>query len=255
MAGFDFEFSFNRDHEPYVEACIRVCKGRARALGCRWRVRRLGLQDRRRCTVDGNTRRLDILGRALEHDLPTVCEGVTGRLSPSRARALGLGFADLYLLGRDTTLGEELLVLRPKSATSLYYPVYSFTDTTRASPRLGARLRITEDVLSDYGLARYESVVVLEELHTALEQTLRELLPSVDKRSRWPELLGAARDAGLLGRLTWAAPHEHLDSELLRDMTRRRNAAKHRDGDPNDDWLHEHWECISLVLERLVSAL
>lgn len=244
MAGFDFEFSFNPEHAAYVEACMRACKGRAHGLGCRWRVQRIGLQHRRRCSVDGNTRRLDLLGRSLEHDLPTVCEGVTGHLRPSRARALGVGFADLYLLGRDTTRGEELLALRPKSAPSLYYPAYSFTDTTRASARLGARLRITEDVLSDYGLGRYESVVVLEELHTALEQTLRELLPSITRRARWPELLDAAGEAGLLGGLTWAAPHEHLDSELLSDMTRRRNAAKHRDGDPNEDWLSEHWECI-----------
>lgn len=253
MAGFDFDFTYSPEHESYVEACISAAKRRARMLHCHWRVHRLGIVNGRRCVVDGQTRNLDLLGRALEHDLPTVCEGVPGGLAAKRARGIGTGFADLFLVGRHVDLGDTVQELRPKKDTTFYYPVYEFTDTTSAL-QLRARLRITEDVVTDYALGRYESVIVLEELHTALEQVLRALLPGLARDARWPTLIRAAEDHGLLEKDAYPLlDHEHSDQELLAEMTKRRNAAKHRDGDPNDSWLSEHWQCIAIVLERLVA--
>lgn len=258
MAGFDFDFIHTDAQAPYVEACVAAAKSRARQLGCRWRVQRLpggGL----RCVVDGQTRRLDLLGRALEHDLPSVCEGVRAGLSPSLARNTGLGFAALFLEGRDLSRDEGTQVLRARPALSTYYPLYDFVDGTNGSEALRARLRVTEDVVTDFGLGRYPPQVLLEELHTALEQTLRELLPSGPKRANWPTLLDGAQHAGFLSwsESDWyrVVQHRHSDSRLLADLTKRRNINKHRRSDPTDPWLGEHWDCVGYLLERLVRNL
>jgi hypothetical protein len=100
----------------------------------------------------------------------------------------------------------------------------------------------------------------VEELHTALEQTLRELLPAVQDRARWPELLKMAKKGGLLdaaaqGSWLTMTGHPHTDIELLRSLTKRRNVSKHRTADPSDTWLFEHWDCVAFLLERLVRHL
>lgn len=220
MAGFDFDFTFSDVQAPYVEACVAVAKNRARKLGCRWRVSPLpkgGLK----CVVDGQSRRLDLLGRALEHDLPTVCEGVRAGLPPNVARKTGLGFASLFLVGRDASRDEGLQVLVARPILTTFYPLYEFVDGTGGSEALRARLRVTEDIVTDFGLGRYAPEVLLEELHTALEQTLREMLPQASERANWPTLLDAARQASLLN---WSendwnrlVNHRHSDQQLLKD--------------------------------------
>jgi hypothetical protein len=258
MAGFSFDFTYADEFLPYVEVCLRAAKSRAHQLNCRWRTVRLPDAGRRRCIVDGNTRRLDLLGRALELDLPSVCEGVLPGLTPRRARQLGLGFAELYLIGRDVDLGEGVQTLKPRSGTSLYFPLYEVAPESGSSS-LRARLRLTEDVITDFGLDRYPASVVLEELHTALEQLLRELLPKVPPRAHWPSLLTNALAEGIVTdsseRWEWVTDHPHTDVALLGELTTRRNSAKHRDYDPEDPWLSEHWECVSLLLERLAARL
>ncbi len=258
VAGFDFDFTYAPEYHRYVESCIRAAKTRAHQLGCRWRTARLRNQSGRRCIVDGQTRRLDLLGRALELDMPAVCEGVDGRLAPSRARKLGIGFANLYLVGRDVNLGERPQVLKPKSDATLYFPLYEVS-SDRASGGLVARLRVTEDVITDYGLGRFPDAVLLEELHTALEQVLREALPEAPRGAKWPDLLARAQSRQLIHDAVerWAGTEEHAHNDvgLLRELTRRRNAAKHRAYDPDDPWLAEHWECSCLLLERLVSRI
>ena len=261
VAEFDFEFSCTDNQQVYVDACLKGAKTRAHTLGCSWRVERL--EDRTwRCTIHGQTRRLDLLGRALERDLPIVCEGVLGTLPPRRATALGCGFAELFLLGRDVDRGDGRQVLRELQMTSLYYPVYEFTAQSEGSERLWARLRVTENIVTDFGLGRVESVVVLEELHTATEQALRRLLPEAAERTNWPTLVDLAQSAGYLSkdsvryRLAVGPDHDHTDRELLLGdgMNRRRNAAKHRGGNPHDPWVSAHWECLSLLLECLVNV-
>jgi hypothetical protein len=160
MAGFDFDFRYVDEYLPYVEVCLQASKSRARQLRCRWRVEWLRDRTGRRCVVDGNTRRLDLLGRALEHDLPSVCEGGRADLPSSRARQLGLGFAELYLAGRDFYRGDSVQTLRPKRELSTYYPLYEFADPNRGSAALRARLRVTEDVTTDFGLGRYPPEVL-----------------------------------------------------------------------------------------------
>ncbi|MFE4230147.1 hypothetical protein ACFRJ8_19915 [Arthrobacter sp. NPDC056886] len=270
MAGFDFDFSYSVEQKLYVDACIEAAKRRAHSIRCRWRVNRFPGLQRLRCIVDGQTRSLDLLGRVLEHDLPIICEGVRGGLTPVQARRLGLGFTELFLVGRHTGKEDGCPVLRPVDETSLYFPVFDFVEPGKGSPLLQARLRITEDVVTDFGLGRYEPSVMLEEFHTALEQTLRELFPELPENARWPRLIEAAEAAGYLlaqSRSHHSKPgdeeetnaenklHFHSDKLLLSELTKRRNKAKHRDGDPLDPWISEHWQCVGGVLEIMVNRL
>lgn len=259
MAGFDFDFTYTDLQRPYVDACIRVSKTRARALSCSWRVKDLN-ERTMRCEVNGQTRRLGLLLRALETDLPIACEGVMGGLPPRRASRLGRGFAELLFIGRDVNLGDDLQTLREVKELRLYYPVYEFSPGASTPPILQARLRITEDVVTDFGLGRVEPVMLMEELHTAMEQTLRELLPQVPQNARWPTLVDRAEQAGHLSgntgrsQLEGVPGHSHTDRDLLlsEGINTRRNRAKHGGGDPDDPWISDHWECLSLLLERLV---
>ena len=257
MAGFDYKFTFSNVQRPYVEASLRASKTRARQLHCRWRNTPLGLTGIL-CTIAGQTRSLDLLGAVLASDLQYVCEGVDGTLPPRRAAALGRGFADLFLMGRDLGSEGRDLTLREVANTSLYFPVYEFTRALGMSAGLRARLRITEDVVTDFGLDRAERVVVMEELHTALEQVMRELQRD-EGGTRWPKLVERASAAGHLDleRLSLGVAHQHsLDDLLLGGgINKRRNAAKHRQGDPNDVWITEHWQCLSMLLENLVAKL
>ena len=272
MAGFDFEFSYSDDQQQYVDACLQAAKRRAHSIHCHWRVQRLPGSRNLRCLIDGQTRSLDLLGRVLEHDLPTICEGVRGGLTPTQARRLGLGFTELFLVGRHASVEEGCQVLRALKQTSLYFPVFDFAEQGKGSPRLQARLRITEDVVTDFGLGRYEPAVMLEEFHTALEHTFRELFPELPrKKANWPGLIEAADAAGYLfplsrylsqtefdeaeGSQAEGKSHFHSDKVLLNELTQRRNRAKHRGGDSSDHWISQHWQCVGGVLETMVKKL
>jgi len=170
-----------------------------------------------------------------------------------------LGFAELYLVGRDINHSDDVQVLRKRPELSIYYPLYEFANATNSTAALRARLRVTEDIVTDFGLGRYPPEVLLEELHTAFEQTFRELLPGAPDRANWPTLIKAAKAAGFLSwsddDWTSTVEHPHTDSQLLKDLTKRRNVNKHRRSDPSDLWLAEHWDCVAYLLERLVRQL
>jgi hypothetical protein len=149
-----------------------------------------------------------------------ACEGVPDNLLPKRAAALGQGFAEIFLVGRDFTLDESVQTLREVNSLSHYLPLYKLVPDA-SPPALQARLRITEDVVTDFGLDRVVPVVLLEELHTALEQRLRELLPDFPKSPRWPTPVQEAEKAGFVsskrGPLDtddWPG-HEHTDPQLI----------------------------------------
>jgi hypothetical protein len=258
MAGFDFEFTYSHVQQPYVDACLRIAKVRAHRLHCTWRTARPDARNVH-CRVDGQTRQLDLLGAVLVADLQHVCEGVDGSLAPRRSAALGRGFAEAFLQGRDTSKESKVQQLREVADTSIYFPVFEFADPSIQSENLRARLRVTEDVVTEFGLGRFERVVAMEELHTAIEQTFRELLPNAPDRANWPYLVQHADKMGMLEmrRLSMVIGHKHTsDNLLLGDgINQRRNAAKHRDGDPNDPWIADHWQCLALLLEHLVQRL
>jgi hypothetical protein len=260
VAGFTYEFSYTDLQRPYVTASERIGKARARTLSCRWRTSHDDNLLVAYHAIDGPTRRLDLLARVLELDLPMICQGVDGELPPARAYALGMGIADLFLVGRDLERGEGRQVLRPRKATSLYHPVYEIASDAASAPMLGARLRISETVLADYALGRVDDSVALEELHTAAEKVMRVLVPSSD-RLPWPKLRQECLHRGLLpdpdhfaDALTdSAAPglHAHTPEEVLAKLNEERNPAKHNPNSAVSHWLRDHWECVAYLIEKL----
>ncbi|MDQ0095018.1 hypothetical protein [Paeniglutamicibacter psychrophenolicus] len=286
MAGFDFEFVYTEVQAAFVEACMRAAKVRARALKCSWRTQRIGM-NQIYCQVNGQTRRLDLLGRVLEMDLPLICQGVLSPQSPSESFRLGLGFVNLFLRGRDSLFDEPLQILRSAKQTVLYYPVYELAGAVPAVPVLQTRLFITEEMLADFALGRIKGLVLLEELHTAAEQIMKESLNRTDKESlgqasskvsqqlertvksnpnrmSWPELRAMCQELGYFpgtkhfNLLTQDSnshiDHTHTPNEVVAELNRLRNIAKHQ-GSPDQPWIHWHWECVSAVLEYLVRKL
>jgi hypothetical protein len=140
----------------------------------------------RHCVVliNGNSRTIDLLGHRHERDLPLVAEGcTTARMAPAHRARVGRGFVDMALRGRHTNQ-EGCMVLRGVTRTKYYYQPYDYD--CASSPRLHARLSITEDLLVAWNFNEIAPEVLLEELHTACELTLEEL---VNKRSKKVSLL------------------------------------------------------------------
>lgn len=260
MAGFDFDFTHAPEWTPFIEACIRASKSRARRLRVSWRVEQLPDQVTR-CIVNGQTRRLDLLGISLESDLPSVCEGVNlPGIAPTLARQFGTGFAELFLRGRDVNLGEDVQEYRPHKAATLYYGVYDLAWGGSNVSDLWARLRITESLLADYGLGRLPPVVLLEELHTACELTLKELIDGGEDRKNFWQLVAEADNRGYLPS-SGQFPNMGLDScdhsgrEILIMLKDWRKDARHKNEGDFEAWLARHWECIALLVEQLARRL
>jgi hypothetical protein len=220
-------------------------------------------------------------------DLPLICEGVASALAPAEASRLGVGFVNLFLRGRDSRIEKPLQTLRSAKQTALYFPVYGFAEAASVAPVLQTRLYITEEILADFALGRVEGLVLLEELHTAAEQIMRELLDKTDKQNlsqalvtagqqlgrairsnpskmSWPELRATCQELGyfpetnhfvsLTQDINSVIDHTHNPDEALDKLSQLRNTAKHK-GSPDQPWVHDHWECVSAILEHLVRKL
>jgi len=258
VAGFDFEFEYHPTQEALLEVCLAAAKSRARKLGVSWRVARLP-NGHVRCTVDGNSRRLDLLAHALERDLPLVAEGAHHcHLPTSRRRQLGTGFADLYGRGRDIH-SDGPWQWRGATQAKSYFSPYDATDRS-THPTLDARLAVTESILIDWCFERVPAVVLLEELHTACELLLEHLINQRSKRRSFAELVDLADGAGLLrhpmfepGALARDAPTENGRDLLLQLKDYRKNA-RHRADTTFEQWLTASWETVALLIEHLASA-
>jgi hypothetical protein len=247
MAGFDFAFTYTKAQEALVHVCLRAGRARARKLGLSWRWRHL---EARHCVVkiDGNSRSTDLLGYRLERDLPLVAEGcVSAGLSPSQLARTGRGFADLMLRGRHIE-DDAPMVLRGVTKTGYYYPPYDYECPT--SPRLHARLSITESLIVDWNFEDIAPEVLLEELHTACELVLEELVNKRAKRLSFAELITATDEAGLFGGPR--GDHTAPAAELLTSLKELRKNVRHRAAEGAGAWLDRHWEDVAICLERLV---
>lgn len=178
MAGFDFEFTYTAKQEAIVLVCLAAGRARAHRLGLSWRWRHV-TPGHCIVIVDGNSRRTDLLGYRLERDLPLVAEGcaVEG-LSPAQRARIGRGFVDMMLRGRDVSQ-DDGMVLRGVAETRYYYPPYDYE--CPSAPRPHTRISITEELLVAWNFDEIAPKVLLEELHTACELVLEEL---VNKRSK-----------------------------------------------------------------------
>lgn len=260
MAGFDFEFQYHPTQEALLEVCLAAAKSRARKLGVSWRVERLP-NGHVRCTVDGNSRRLDLLAHALERDLPLVAEGAHHCELPTfRRRQLGTGFADLYGRGRDTR-SDGPWRWRGATQAKYYFSPYDATDHS-THPTLEARLAVTETIIIDWCFDRVPAVVLLEELHTACELLLEHLINQRSKRRSFAELVDLADAAGILRHPMFApevavalgvAPTVN-GKDLLIQLKNYRKNARHRADTSFEQWLTKSWETVALLIEHLASA-
>lgn len=245
MAGFDFEFKYTDAQVAIVLVCLAAARARASRLGLSWRWRHIAP---RHCVVmvDGNSRTIDLLGYRLERDLPLVAEGCAAEgMAPTQRARIGRGFVDLMLRGRDTDQ-EGCMVLRGVAKTKHYYPPYEYE--CPSSPRLHARLSITEDLLVAWNFDEIAPEVLLEELHTACELVLDELVNKRSKKLSFAELVTSADQAGLLQHSINGAPA----AQLLADLKDLRKDVRHRAAEGARPWLTEHWEDVAICLERLV---
>lgn len=248
MAGFDFDFTYRSQHEPIVSTCLSSARARARQLHLHWRWQSRG-PTAVRVIVDGNSRRTDLLSYRLERDLPLVAEGchVPG-LSRNERQRLGRGFADLMVRGRHVDQNATM-ALRGVAETRWRFPPYDYD--CPAFPSLWARLIVTEDLIVAWNFNEIAPEVLLEELHTACELVLEELVNRRSKRLSFAELVAAADKGGAL---------RHADSglsgaALLTQLKDLRKGVRHRGASGAADWLGQHWEDVAMLLEHLVDRL
>jgi hypothetical protein len=248
VATFDFDFRYTDDQAPIVVVCLGGAARRARQLGIKWTWRHLGPR-LLRVTVDGNSRKTDLLFYRLERDLPLLAEGCDhAPFPPGRRAKIGRGVAEVTLRGADVR-SDDTQTLRGVSATALYFLPYDYECPTH--PVLDARLRITADLIVSWNFGEVAAEVLLEELHTACELVLDEAVNPRSKRLSFAELVDGAAQAGLL------RPDEFVSDpvELLTELKDLRKNVRHRAAEGSSAWLSEHWEHVAITLERLVSAL
>lgn len=255
MAGFDFEFTYDADHMRLVTASLEAAKRRARVLGISMRVRHERERGLVLVTVNGQSRRLDLLGVRLERDLPSVAEGVPIAASPRRRRALGLGLADMYLRGRDMST-EGPMRLQAVSDTRYWFSPFGLS--YEAHSQLGARLRVTETVFIDWLFGEVPAEVALEEMHTGFELVLNELVNRRSKKLSFAELVEAAEEQGHLEGFDrmWAhgvvTPRSPLPGRaLLTSLKDLRKSVRHRAAAGSAAWLDAHFETGAMLLEHL----
>jgi hypothetical protein len=246
VAGFDFEFTYTEAHEKIVLVCLAAARTRAKRLRLSWQWRHLAP---RHCvvTVEGNSRTIDLLGYRLERDLPLVAEGCAAAvLKPAQRARVGRGLVDMMLRGRDSDK-HECMVLRGVAKTKYYFSPYDYD--CPSSPRLHARLSITEILLVAWSFDEIAPEVLLEELHTACELVLDELVNSRSKRLSFSELVASADQAGLLQE---SIINGSPESQILIELKDLRKEVRHRAAEGALVWLTDHWEDVAICLERLV---
>jgi hypothetical protein len=157
---------------------------------------------------------------------------------------------------------EGPMLLRGVTDTSYSYPPYDYS--CPGSRRLQARLSITEELLVGWNFQEIAPEVLLEELHTACELVLEELVNRRAKRLSFAQLIAKASDSGLLdfGLRGSGLPDSGLLLSLLGETTPAvalltelkdlRKDVRHRAAEGARPWLDEHWEEVAILLERLV---
>lgn len=94
----------------------------------------------------------------------------------------------MMLRGRDTK-GHGCMTLRGVAGTTYYFPPYDYE--CPSAPRLHARLSITVDLLVAWNFGEIAPEVLLEEIHTACELALDELVNKRSKKVSFAQLVDA----------------------------------------------------------------
>lgn len=266
MAGLEAWFRFRADDEAIVRACLAAARRRARTL----EVRRFrsGVQsaDVRVAFVkiDGNTYALDIYLERLRRDLPTIAEATSSHRSAASRRALALGLIEIltrFRLSMYDRYDEQWIpTLRARRQPAYTLPHQLWTD----HPALQARLSVTSELMADWHFGEVAPPVLLEELHTAAELILKELVNRRSKRRSFQQLVDLAVEQGVFcpyphdSALTTqhragaaSSPLEAERRDLLLSLKDVRKEVRHRGADTAQAWLDQFFWDVASLLESM----
>lgn len=219
-----------------------------------------------RVEVNGRWWTIDLLIARFERDLPTICEAVvpSHRTSQGR-RGLGRSFAHIAAQYRFGVVDHrpEGWIPRLTSRSATAWTTSPHILTCPKAPDLERRLAVTERMLVDWEFDEVAPEVMLEELATAFELTLRRVAFGRYKRKgSFSELVNIveAMPKGLFDQHTVHVINGTLRGELRTDTTTRdlllglqaaRNPARHSASDTAKAWLMSWRWAAAEVLEDL----
>jgi len=271
MANMDAHFRFGAKDDAIVRACLAAARRRARTLGVRsFRsgARHDGQTGVGFVEINGNTFALDIFLERLRRDLPTIAEATSSHRSVASRRALALGLIEVFTRYRlsmyDRYAEGWMPTLRARRQPAYTLPHQLWTDDTT----LQARLSTTAELMADWHFGEVAPPVLLEELHTAAELILEQLVNRGSGRRSFQELVDLAvgarvfrpypDDLGLTARYrpdAVASSVEATSRDLLLSLKDVRKDVRHRGADGAHAWLDQNfWEAASL-LERMAAQV
>lgn len=263
MGGMDWYCNFDEKDFPLVEAMLNAGRLRARRLSVRWS----SSIKSNVCAVivNGEWWRIDLLIARLSRDLPTICEAIPlEHRSPSRRRGVGRSFAHIasqYRLGafdlHETGWTPKLVSRRGEP-----WDVMIYTFSAPNAPDLERRLEVTARMLMDWEFGEIAPEVMLEELHTAAELSLkRALWGKYRGRGSFKELVERAEQSDMLKLPGIRAFRQSLRTvdveesitvkELLLSLKDARKVARHEARETALPWLEKWVVGIGEVLEVL----
>lgn len=270
MGGMDWYCQFDGRDRPAIEAMRAAGRRRSRQLGVRWASSVTG--DQCGVMVDGRWWLIDLLIARLARDLPTICEAVElPHRSPTDRRGLGRSFAHIAAQYRISEADFDLDGWVPKlvSRSSPPWETTVFGFSAPNAPDLETRLDVTAQMLVGWEFNEVAPEVMLEELHTAAELTLKRVLwGRYRRKGSFAENVDLAEERGML-RLPgvwvnrWSLRAvEHDKSVTVRDLLislkDARKVARHEARDSALAWLQD-WavgagEVLEVLAERAWTA-
>lgn len=266
VAGFDAVFRFAPGDEALLRACLDAARRRARTLQLRQFRSRVYENYVCGIALDGNGYALDIYIERLRRDLPTVAEATPTGRSPTSRRHLALGIIDIISRSRlgmyDRYEDDWLPTLRARREPAYVLPHQLYCEVEWLSDRLA----VTMDLLASWHFGEVAPPVLVEEMHTAAELLLTELLPKRAKRLSFAEMVEAALAAGQLARVDvgslerYRQGKSYADQELeskglLLSLKDVRKGVRHRGAGDAEAWLKENFWQTAAALEQLSSRV
>lgn len=266
VAGFDAVFRFAPDDEGLLRACLDAARRRARTLELRQFRSRIYENHVCGLVLNGNGYALDIYIERLRRDLPTIAEATPARRTATSRRHLALGLVDIVTRSRlgmyDRYEDDWLPTLRAASEPAYVLPHQLYSEVEW----LQDRLSVTMDLLASWHFGEVAPPVLVEEMHTAAELILTELLPKRAKRLSFAEMVEAALVAGhfapfsgeYLERFREGKPYADRELEiqaLLISLKDLRKDVRHRGAYGAEAWLKDHFWPVAQTLEHLSSRV
>jgi hypothetical protein len=218
MGGFDARFRFDPADHDLIAAMMLAARRRSRTFGVRWHST-LDPEGLGYCLTSGNVGRIDLLLERLRRDLPTIAEATPAeRHTPVQRRRLANGLSDVLCRSNTTYYdryyiegGPEYIPRLRRMRASEVWSVHQLWVGDKHRD-LYARLGVTQEIMTSWALDEVAPEVVLEELHTAAELLMMQLVGK-HRAPAFSELVEQVRKAGHLGEHT----REALASPLTPD--------------------------------------